>query len=71
MGQLGGNVQFFTNAVFLKDLTDGSLTAGIYVGRIIIVDTAMKRLQQLLLCQSHIDPALLALKTHAAKSQHR
>ena len=69
MGQLGGNIDFVTDTVFLKNFSDGSLTARIHIGGVVIVDAAMKGSHNLLLGFCHIDFTEGGLKAHAAEAE--
>ena len=70
VGQFGGDIDLLADAVFLKDLTDGRLAAGVDISRIKVVHTAPVCLHDLPLRLFQVDLASGLLKTHTAKAQN-
>jgi hypothetical protein len=48
MGQLGGNIDLVSDAVFLENLTHSRLAAGVDIGGIIVVDAGIVGVHELL-----------------------
>ena len=71
MGQLGGDIYFVPQAVFLQNLAQGAFTAGIDVGGVKIVHAAVDGGKDLPLGLRKVDGPQIALKAHTTKAQRR